>query len=183
MVEHSIVNRGVAGSSPATAARAERSVDVARPIRTVAERFWTYISPEPNSGCWLWTSAVSAAGYGQIGGEGRRAPVLYAHRVSFEIHNGPIPEGMQVDHKCQMRCCVNPDHMQLLDAAAHQNVTMARLPEHFSTTRARERTHCKYGHEWTPENQYRAQSGYRGCIICKREYLRTWRKARNGARN
>lgn len=57
------------------------------------------------------------------------------------------------------------------------------LPEHFSTTRARERTHCKYGHEWTPENQYRAQSGYRGCIICKREYLRTWRKARNGARN
>lgn len=64
---------------------------------------------EPNSGCWLWAGADNGAGYGTMTlGHAKRA---YAHRISFEIHRGPVPDGMHLDHLCRVRCCVNPDHL------------------------------------------------------------------------
>lgn len=66
--------------------------------------------PEPNSGCWLWIgSERESGGYGFIVRNGRSTA---AHRVSYEMAKGPIPEGLVIDHLCRVHCCVNPDHLE-----------------------------------------------------------------------
>lgn len=77
----------------------------------ITERLWLYIEPEPNSGCWLWTGTTTIHGYGTI--TMNRRPGTKVHRASYEAYKGPIPEGMHVLHKCDVRCCVNPDHLFL----------------------------------------------------------------------
>lgn len=81
--------------------------------RPIAERFWEKVSPEPNTGCWLWTATGRQDGYGFLSPERPQRGMLLAHRVSYELHSGPIPEGMKVLHTCDMPPCVNPDHLFL----------------------------------------------------------------------
>lgn len=69
-----------------------------------------YTMYEPNSGCWLWTGAVDKNGYGKLTVKYRDAR---AHRESYELHNGPIPDGLVVCHKCDVPACINPDHLFL----------------------------------------------------------------------
>jgi hypothetical protein len=59
--------------------------------------------------CWLWTARKNYKGYGMFR-LGSRVP--YAHRVAYEHYVGPIPEGLQLDHICRVRHCVNPDHLE-----------------------------------------------------------------------
>ncbi|UYM26639.1 HNH endonuclease [Arthrobacter phage Bauer] len=73
-------------------------------------RYWAKV--EKSEGCWLWTAATVPSGYGIF--HHRDNHCAQAHRVSFEMANGAIPEHMQVDHMCHNRRCVNPDHMRLV---------------------------------------------------------------------
>lgn len=78
--------------------------------RSINDRFSEKYMPVTESGCWIWTAHITKSGYGaiQIGHSPSRA-----HRVSYQIHKGAIPEGMMVLHKCDVRSCVNPDHLYL----------------------------------------------------------------------
>ena len=75
------------------------------------QRFFNKVAPEPNSGCWLWTGSCIEDGYGQFWFEGTN---VRAHRWAYEFLVEPIPEGLQIDHLCRIRSCVNPSHMEVV---------------------------------------------------------------------
>lgn len=122
------------------------------------QKFESFIHPEPNSGCWLWSGGETGDGYGRFY---NGTTQVLAHRFAFEAHRGAIPPDKQIDHLCRIRCCVNPDHMEIVTGA--ENTLRGFSP---SALCAR-KTHCVNGHEFTPENTLRGQGRrQRRCRTC-----------------
>lgn len=78
---------------------------------SMIDRFMDKVSPEPNTGCWLWTASVDSSGYGHFGIASSRP--TKAHRIAYRLFKGDIPRGLFVCHKCDVPSCVNPDHLFL----------------------------------------------------------------------
>jgi len=109
-----------------------------------------------DSGCWVWMGRILESGYGQIGYKGKQIP---AHRLAYLLFKGDIPEGMHIDHLCRNKACVNPDHLEAVTPSVNQQ----RMGVH----RRKSITHCKHGHEFTPENTiWKKTNGTRQCRIC-----------------
>lgn len=134
-------------------------------------RFWKKVERIPWSGCWIWMGATSC-GYGHLRFQ---KELKLAHRVSFELHGGVIPEGLVIDHLCRVRCCVNPAHMEVV---THQvNINRGIAPERTKAWNALI-THCPQGHPYAGDNLRFAPAGTRYCLTCRRELARKYRKER-----
>lgn len=143
------------------------------------ERFMQKV--EITSGHWLWLNKPTAQGYGQtllgladsakLFGSPARKRVL-AHRLSWLLTNGPIPDGLQLDHVCRVKLCVRPELPHLEPVTRRENILRGESP---MAVNAR-KTHCVHGHEYTPENTV-IDGMYRRCRQCRRDNLRERRQA------
>lgn len=142
-----------------------------KPVRTVpldpiqcaelvqSERWRT--RPSPGSDCLLWAGSVNSKGYGVIKLAGQRQ----VHRIAYVAANGvDIPPGLVIDHLCNTKCCVNPDHLEVVT----QQVNTLRGAGPTATNK--QKTHCIKGHALSNDTNTpsRAKKGWRTCLECNR---------------
>ncbi len=120
-----------------------------KPGTYMRKRFNFYRRVKKTRSCWLWIGELNNRGYGQYG-EGKKA-----HRVAWLLDGGELPPGMELDHKCRVKRCVRPDHLELV---THQeNRRRATLK------------YCKRDHRQTKRNRYTYSNGRSRCLPCLRE--------------
>lgn len=127
-------------------------------LRECPPNFKSKYIVNPMTGCWDWNGAVQSQGYGNYQSK-------LAHRVSYEIHAGKIPQGLTLDHLCRNRLCVNPKHLEPV-TQYENNMRGESVVAH-----NKRKTHCINGHELTGENivlHYRKDGVRRRCVVCRK---------------
>ena len=133
------------------------------------ERLYGHLTPDPETGCWLWDGFVDSSGYGRItvANQPRRV-----HIVAWELENGPVPDGFQLDHVkargCIYRHCANTAHLEPVTSLENW-----RRGQSFSAVNAT-KTHCPEDHPYDEANTYFTASGRRQCRACNRAAVRRY---------
>ena len=145
----------------------------------MTEPFETRYIIDPETQCHMWQRAKTTPGYGVMRIAGHNRP---AHRVAYERKIGPIPPGLELDHLCRNRACVNPAH---LEPVTHQE--NVRRGTGIAAIHAK-KTHCPKGHPYSGDNlRINVTTNGRLCLTCIRAYRhspqrlanqREWRKQR-----
>ena len=131
--------------------------------RTTLQRFEDFIVAKSYEDCWLWGGYIKPEGYGHFR-DGVKT--VRAHRWAYEFVHGAIPGGMQLDHLCRVRHCVNPNHLEPVTP-----VENTRRGETGEAARKRQlaKTHCPQNHPYHGDNLYIVPStGKRNCRECRR---------------
>lgn len=133
------------------------------PRPSIEDAFWERAN-KSDDGCWLWSGHLNPEGYGIL----RRR---LAHRFAYELLVGVIPEGLQIDHLCNVRNCVNPAHMEPVTNLENQRRAWERGGNENRRDMLgaikRQKTHCPQGHPYSGSNlRIDASSGARRCRIC-----------------
>lgn len=139
----------------------------------LAESFWSRVSPCPNTGCWFWDGDAFMKGYARIIIDGKQT---YATHTALALHGRPRPSVKAMAcHHCDMPNCVNPDHLYwgTHKTNVQDAITRGRRPADPPGVAVRRlQTHCKNGHEFTPENtrvdRNKTAKGQRQCLACRR---------------
>lgn len=125
------------------------------------ERFWSKVDKRGPEDCWLWLASTTWAGYGRFQLSWKPRIRVIAHRFTYEMANGPIPDGLEIDHLCRNRKCVNPTHLRVV---THRENTLCG--QSFSAINA-SKIYCIRGHPLFGENLYIHPGGQRVCRICR----------------
>lgn len=128
-------------------------------------RFKSRVRVDSLTGCWLWTGRLGNHGYGQFDWQNKS---WQAHRASYVLHRGEIPQGKYVLHGCDTPNCVNPEHLRLGDQFDNMADMWSRGRGRSGWDHAAQ-THCKHGHSFTLENTLRDRRGNRRCRECSRQ--------------
>jgi len=142
-------------------------------------RFWRFVTKGPVTDCWLWQGVKNNKGYGMFG-VGRDARTgkhrnMLAHRFSYQMELGHIPEGKYLCHTCDNPACVNPYHLFVGDQLANMRDRLAKGRHHYGN-----RTHCSKGHEYTVVGFYKGRTeGGRVCRVCAAERVKRYVTKKN----
>ena len=139
-------------------------------MKTLEERFNAKCH-RPKKGCWLWLGARQPTGYGQLW-NGERPE--QAHRISYRMYCGPIPDELEIHHECHNRSCVNPAHLKLI--THRQNI----LESDTLMGKNARKTECKRGHPLSGKNLRITKNGQRACRLCVNILAANYRRRRRG---
>jgi HNH endonuclease len=136
------------------------------------DRFWSKAEVAGDDECWLWQATINYKGYGQVGVFG---VVKAAHRVAYLLNGGVIPDGLQIDHLCRVRSCVNPRHLEPVSQYENQ----IRSPISMVSTNIA-KTHCPHGHPYDDANTHITTKGGRSCRTCRNACTARIRRRQRG---